>query len=429
MVVHEFGTVFVNGGRIDEGASSYSGQLVGNVVSTGDTEVRGWGLANDLEGLAVGQRVELVFDPWPSEQCFGTVSQLSAVAEQREEWGGGAYIPFKVVPVGKTPPLIAGVNVRISSNPVRQGFSGQTELPSTSLTVAGEVYSKNIAVIAPPEVEDLWQLTITQVASDGAQVQAGDTVVVFDSADISKKLTEKSNALEEKRRAQDKLRLEIAQRQQTEHLVFAESSADAEKAQRKAGQPKTSLAAVDYKKLTIEARKFRAISEVRFRHLAAATRLSEADEKLMDDEVRQLSDDVARLQKAIDSLTIKAPRSGIFMMTAGWDGRKIDVGSQIWRGQSIASIPDPHDIAVRAQVDERDLTRITAGQFARISVDGVGELDGRVVDIGTTVHSKSASQPIPVFDVHIAARSGGPHLTPGESVRVTFGSKNGIAQP
>src|SRR3546814_1615273 len=83
--------------------------------------------------------------------------------------------------------------------------------------------------------------------------------------------------------------------------------------------------------------------------------------RLVRSEIAQLTADVARFGKAQADLTIAAPRSGILMHRSSWNGDKFDVGSQVWRGQTIAEIPDPATLAVRAELPERDYLRVRAG--------------------------------------------------------------------
>src|SRR3546814_2961032 len=92
----------------------------------------------------------------------------------------------------------------------------------------------------------------------------------------------------------------------------------------------------------------------------------------MRSEIAQLTADVARFGKAQADLTIAAPRSGILMHRSSWNGDKFDVGSQVWRGQTIAEIPDPATLAVRAELPERDYLRVRAGMPVRVRVDGGG---------------------------------------------------------
>jgi len=158
--------------------------------------------------------------------------------------------------------------------------------------------------------------------------------------------------------------------------------------------------------------------------LARALELANAQQRtqelrLVRSEIAQLTADVARLGKAMAGLSIAAPRSGILMHRSSWNGDKFDVGSQVWRGQTIAEIPDPATLAVRAELPERDYLRVRPGMVARVRVEGGGGVfPGKVTSIGRNVRSKSQAQPSPVMDVEIRLDDPEARLKPGQAVRV-----------
>src|SRR3546814_7737355 len=99
------------------------------------------------------------------------------------------------------------------------------------------------------------------------------------------------------------------------------------------------------------------------------------------------------------SSDLSAPRSGILMHRSSWNGDKFDVGSQVWRGQTIAEIPDSATLAVRAELHESDYLRVRAGMPVRVRVDGGGGgFRAKVASIGRTVRRQSQVQPVPGRD-------------------------------
>ena len=125
------------------------------------------------------------------------------------------------------------------------------------------------------------------------------------------------------------------------------------------------------------------------------------------------------------ALQVRAPRSGLMMHRSNWQREKFDVGSQVYRGQTVAEIPDVDSLAVRAQLPERDLQRVAVGTPARIIVEGTAgsARTGKVVSVGRAVRSKSQVQPIPVLDVEIELDAGNVLLKPGQAVRVELEPK------
>lgn len=423
IVIHAFGVMFIaGGGRFEEGSSSYPGQKVGEIAGAGAMRVHAWALEPERRGLSVDMPVNLAFDALPGRVARGTIRAISGAPETKSEWGSGRYFTLDIdIDNDHALPLKPGMSVRV------QGQEGDAQavanVPADSgepVRAAGEIYARASAAIVPPQVEDMWQMTITQMVTDGQPVKVGDTVVTFDGGELTKKLLSKQSELQEKLRTQEKLHLELAERARNESLDTASSRADALKAQRKASAPETAVPGVDYKKLVIaklKAERHEAASEER-EHAAADERA--AEQRMADADVVRLKADVDRMEKGVAALQVKAPRDGVIVHATGWDNEKIDVGKQIWRGQSVGQIPDIATLAVRASLAERDMSKVHIGDSVRIILEGgTGQtLSGKVDDIGSSVHSKSRVEPVPVVDLRIALDPTKIAFKPGQAVRV-----------
>jgi len=291
---------------------------------------------------------------------------------------------------------------------------------AATLKIDGEVYAQRTASLMPPLVQDLWQFNITQLAPDGAPVRKGDVVLGFDTSQLMTQLLEKQSLLKEKQRQLEKLRLELAERQRTEALATAEARAGRDKAERKTQQPVELIAGLEYKKLLIAraAAERKATLMAQREVLAAEQRRQE--QRLLGAELAQLQAQVDLGQASLAAMNVTAPRSGLMMHKSNWQGDKFDVGSQIWRGQSAAEIPDMATLAVRAELPERDLQRVAVGMPVRVVIEGGAgaALTGRIVEIGRAIRSKSALQPIPVLDLQIRIDSTRMQLKPGQAIRV-----------
>ncbi len=289
-----------------------------------------------------------------------------------------------------------------------------------TLRIDGEVYAQRAVQLMSPSVDRMWQFKVTQLAPDGSPVSKDQPVLAFDSSQLLRDLGEKQSKLQEKQREREKLLLDLAERERTERLSTAEALAALEKAQRKTGQPRELIAAMQYDKLVEERRRAEqrmVLVQQRERQSAEQRR---QERRLVDSELAQLQADVERLQASVAQMTIAAPRDGVMVHKSSWNGEKFDVGSQVWLGQTVAEIPDASALAVRAQLPERDLLRVSAGAPARIVVEGGGGSahHGRVASIGRAVRSKSQVQPIPVVDIVIEFDGAAVRLRPGQAVRV-----------
>jgi multidrug resistance efflux pump len=423
-VVHGFDNVFGNGGRYEEGSSSYPGQSVGQVVGSGnDYTVHAWVLEPDRAGLHAGQPVWLDIDALPGPALAGRIQSVSGASTTRTDWGDGRYFEVEIaLPAGVQRPLRPGMSVRVDTA-LEDGTSARAgAIDTASFNVEGEIYAQQSLAISPPAVDGLWQMTVTQMAGDGETVKKGGMLVVFDSNEVTKNLTAKRGELAEKLRKQVQTRLDLADRAREAELATAQAQADLEKAQRKANQPEQYIARVDYSKLVIARSKAEsklALTSARER-VAAEERT--AEQQMADADVIELQHQVDALQRSLASLTVTAPRAGIVLHESGWDGNKVDTGTQVWMGQSVAQMPDLATLAVRAALPERQLPRVRAGERVRVVIAGGGDrsVDGRIARIGGNVHSKSRVEAVPVVDLVVQLDPSGLHLKPGQSVRVEF---------
>lgn len=430
-VVHGFDEMFGAGGRYEEGSSSFPGSQVGELVGASHGfGVEAWVLAPDAEGLRVGLPLRLHFDALPGHAVVGQIRSIAAAPSSKSAWGDGLYTEIGVsLPAGPKLPLLQGMSVRLDSDLADPG-DRTAAIPATDrqpLQVDGEVYARRSLAISPPAVDGLWQLAITQMAGDGTMVKKGEPVVSFDTTAVVKNLTAKQGQLDEQRRTQEQLRLDLADRAREAELATAQAKAELDKAARKANQPKEYIARVDYRKLVIARTKAeRRYALMQQRARVAATERA-AEQHMTDAMVAQLGDEVAKLQVALASLTVPAPLDGIVLHQSSFGGGKVDVGAQIWMGQSVAQMPDLSTLAVRATLPERDLGRVRVGQGVRVVVSGGGErsLDGHIAEIGNTVHSRSRAEAVPVVDLVVTLDGGAKALKPGQAVQVTIPAAKG----
>ncbi|MHB8446677.1 MAG: HlyD family secretion protein [Rudaea sp.] len=424
VLVHGFNNFgyFGGGGRFEEGSTAQPGWRVGEVVSGGAMSARAWVLAPDRVGLKDGEKLCLAFDALPGRRAQGTIRAISGAPESHAAWGDGSYFTVDIAMSNtKVLPLLPGMSVRTETESADTcAAPSAVRADATAVKMTGEVYPRQSVAIMPPQVEDLWQMTVTQMAADGQTVKKGEPLVTFDGGDLAKNLAAKQSELKEKQRQQEKLRLDLAVKAHEEELAVAQAAADLTKAQRKAGRPADYVPGVEYKKLLIARGKAQRHADLSREHAVAAAAERAAEQREADADVARLQAEVGRMQSSLAGLTVKASRDGIFTHAMSWNGQRIDVGTQVWRGQSVGNIPDLATLAVRASLPERDYTRVAVGMAVRILLDGgAGQtLSGHVESIGLGVHSKSRVEPVPVIDLDIALDKTTVPLKPGQPVRI-----------
>lgn len=225
------------------------------------------------------------------------------------------------------------------------------------------------------------------------------------------------------------MRLTLANARRTIKVAKAKAKGDAVKARRKARQPKQYIAAIKYKKLVINRKRMDKRLELTQEKAKVAAASRKAQMAVANAKVAELARKVKRMKHSMASLTVRAPRAGLFLHTVRSNGSRVSNGSQVFRGQTVASMPDMHSLAVRASLPERDLRRVHAGQPVRVVLSGGTSrtLGGHIASVGRNVHSKSNAQPEPVVTLKIAFDGKPSGLKPGRAVSVDIPTGHGKA--
>lgn len=441
-VVHGFNNLQISfggggqtqsGGRYRQGSTTFTGTEIGKVVGVGSRHtVVAWALQPDRRGLKVGQSVRVHFDALPKADIAGHVTAISAATEQRREWGDGHYYRVDVAldDVAQKLPLLPGMSARIQTDVKadHKPTPGQ-HLAATTLHVTGEVIAQKTWSAIPPRVPGLWQMTIAQMAPGGAEVKKGQPLVTFAASSLAQKLPATMSQLAEAKRALDQLRMQMADDKKTVQVTLAQAEGDAIKAKRKANQPKEYIAGVEYKKLVIDRRRTQKRLALTRQEVTVAAASRKAQLAEAEATKAQYQREVARMRASMATLTIRAPRTGLFLHTVKSDGTQINTGEQVFFGAVVGTMPDMDTLAVNASLPERDLTRVHVGQAVQVILSGGGSrtFDGHIAAVGHNVHSQSNAEPVPVVDLVVKFDGHPTGLKPGRSVSVDIPVKAEVA--
>jgi multidrug resistance efflux pump len=430
IVVHGFSEW--RGERFDEGSSAYPGNAAGQVIGAGQMSVRAWALEADRPFLNEGQAVRLGFDALPGASLAGQISKIASAPTARASWGNGRYFQVDVaLPSGHGVPLVPGMSVLIEAMDTVDAKPAEAAQlqpqpqpqPVPDLTLEGEIAAQVSTPVSPPTIPDIWQYTLAQLAPEGSIVQPGQPIAVFSAPEVATQLDSKGSALKEKQRALDKMRLDQSEADRAGDLAVSEAQASAEKAARKATQPKELIRRVDYDKLVIERTLQAQLAELASRQRLAQGRERKAELSGLNSEISQLHNDLDVLGKGQKALMVPAARSGMVLYRPQFSGEKFAVGSQVWMGLSVATLADPEHLIVNAKVPEVQAAQVSVGQAARIDVPGANlALTAHVTALGRTYHGKSRTQPVVVRDVELQFDSVPKGLKPGAAVQVALGA-------
>lgn len=128
-------------------------------------------------------------------------------------------------------------------------------------------------------------------------------------------------------------------------------------------------------------------------------------------------------QTQLDNSEIRAPHDGFFVYEKTWFGQKIDVGSTVFPGNKIASIPNLEKMEAVLHVLETESVGIVENQAAVVIIDAFPDrpLSGTISKISATASPIERDSPVKYFKVTISLDKADPDwITPESQVAASI---------
>ncbi len=307
----------------------------------------------------------------------------------------------------------------------RKGETGNTASPlgQASIVETGELSAVRTKAFVLPRFGRFGSFRIIGLVEHGKLIHEGDSVIQLDPVDVIKYIVERETALE-------------SQLASLEKMLVNQDNRDSEAE----STIKSELATYELRKLTYEAAQFESertkrIKELEFqqatiqlylakRRLELNAIINENDLKIQQIRVNQIKKDIQNAYDIIPQLTIRSAIPGIFQI--GRNRRSdqlLQIGDEVWRGNTIASVPDLTWMKVETQIDENDFLRIKEGDKVLVRLDALPEVafEGYISSIGLFCHAKNRSKPRQkFFDVEVRLLVSDERLKPGMTVSCEF---------
>lgn len=298
--------------------------------------------------------------------------------------------------------------------------------------VRGEIKAaKSVILSAPMQSGDL---QIVRLAKNGTPVKPGDVVVEFDPTTLTRTVQEKQSELRQAEAEIEQGRGQAAMAEEQNQTAVLKARYDVDRAKLDVAQ-RDVVARLDYEKAKL------ALAD-------AEQRLREAEAKVEADRAAAAADraskvrkrekvlaDLARAQRSLAALQLKAPAAGVvsilpnFRASGPFGGeQEFREGDRAWSGASIVELPDTSTLHLATRLDESDRGRLKTAQKASVKIDAIPdkEFDARVEDISVLarVDFSSGWPPPRNFDLKLAIDGRDPRLRPGMSatIRIAVGS-------
>ena len=303
------------------------------------------------------------------------------------------------------------------------------DVEQRTIVETGELSAVRTKAFVMPRFGRFGSFRIIGLAEHGKVIQTGDSVIQLDPADVTKYIVDRETALESQLASLEKMLVNQENRDSQ-----AESTI------------KSELATYELRKLTYEAAQFESertkrIKELEFqqatiqlnlakRRLELNAIINENDLKIQQIRVEQIKKDIQDAYDIIPQLTIRSTIPGIFQITRNHrTGQLLKIGDEVWRGNTMASVPDLSWMKVETQINENDFLRIKEGDTVLVRLDALPEVafEGRIAEIGLFCHPKDYNKPRQkVFDVEVRLLVSDERLKPGMTVSCEFLPNNNI---
>lgn len=297
----------------------------------------------------------------------------------------------------------------------------QSETILPSVTASAELISLKNATIGPPSVPRMWQYKIEFMARENLLVKKGDKILAFDAQNLKNDLISQSSRLAAEIKKAENQKLKDDATKQDLILALAEAEMNFQKAKRKAEITDASRSKIerdkqqaDFEYQTENLAQSKQKLEHHTKAMAINRRVDQAQISLRQGRVNSVERDIAKL-------TISAPKNGLVMYTADFDGEKAAVGQTVYMGRSLMQLPSLDEVAIKAEFAEPDTAKLHTGQAVKVIFEAYPESAymGKISELGEAYYPKSNSNSKVIFDALIELDGNKPEvMRPGMKAKV-----------
>jgi HlyD family secretion protein len=291
------------------------------------------------------------------------------------------------------------------------------------LEVRGEIRPvKSVVLTAPSSGGDL---QIVDIVANGANVNAGDVVIRFDTTGPQRTLDQRRSELQQAHSEVTKVEAEGRQRIAAAEAQLVELRSAAARA--RLDLDRTPLVSkVEGEKLALALADAETKVRAQELKLAGERRTAAADLSIVRQKRDKAAFDVGDNERIIAALAMKSPASGQislmpnFRVAQGFSrsAPEFKRGDRAWFGAPIAELPDLTAVRLTCRVDEADRARVPKNAKVRVRVDAIPdrELPGTIDQISIVAKPDFSSfPPVRNFDVTVALRESDSRVRSGMS--------------
>lgn len=292
------------------------------------------------------------------------------------------------------------------------------------LQLRGEVKAlKSIYLTAPSSSGDI---QIIKLAKNGSVVKKDDIVAQFDTTTQQRTLEQRRSELKQAEAEIERIKADWRGTEQQTLTELTKARYDVERAKLELSKAEI-LSQIEGEKnryaLADAEQKLKEIEQ----KLASGREGAAADVESRKQKREKSLYDVRMAERAIASMTMRAPVDGMITLMPNYRARsfggggsppEFKEGDRAWPGATIAELPDLTTVRVTGRVDEADRGRLNADQSSSVRIDAVPdkEIRAHVASISPLAKPDFSSWPIVKnFDLAVQLDDIDPRIRPGMS--------------
>jgi HlyD family secretion protein len=290
---------------------------------------------------------------------------------------------------------------------------------SEEVTEQGTVRAVNSITINAPNISYRYgNLKITNIVSDGKEVEKGDTVIIFDPSDLKKAIITSQQQLEIANAEFEKLKA-------TQQSEIEDLESDLEITRISQEISKINLDQELYEP-EVTKKELRLKLETANIALERAKEQIENKKKIQQEDVFQKTLNIKQLKTALDdanntakNLFVISPSKGIAILKDNfYTGQKWQAGDQPYSGSVLIELPDLSEMMAETKINEVDIAKISPGLRVELKPDAYSDTaySGKVITIANLAQNKDSKSKIKVFPVQIKIDGKSGNLLPGLTV-------------
>lgn len=273
----------------------------------------------------------------------------------------------------------------------------------------------------PPQVERTVRLA--WVAREGTRVEAGDLVARFDPTEMAERLEEGRSKLEST--GLETVKTQVERGAKMAAIETRSQVADLELDHARRFQ-KTDADVFSHHDI-VESEIDEELAVERKEHATDSRRtqdsLSKTELDLLAIKQRKARLVIDQASKGLSALEVRAPHAGILTLIRSWNGEVPQVGTEMWRGQEIAEIPDLTSMEAEVFVLEADAGGLEVGKPATVVIEAEPEnsYPAKIRRVDPVAKPRFRGSPVQYFGVTLEfTAEPSASMKPGQRVRATL---------